>query len=157
VANAAAYPERYAPSAGRPGRPSAGVAVVACMDARLDVYALFGLQPGEAHVIRNAGGIVTEDTLRSLALSQRLLETTEIVLVHHTSCGLLGLDDEEVARQLEADTGQRPPWRAGGFSDAEADVRASARIIAADPWVPSKQIRGFLFEVADGTLREVSL
>lgn len=150
---AAGYPDE--PPA---GRPSTGVAIVACMDARIDVYRLFGLEPGQAHVIRNAGGLVTEDAIRSLAISQRYLGTEEIILVHHTSCGMQGLDDEALASELEKETGSRPAWRAGGFADPHEDVRASALAIRDCPYIPSRdQLRGFVFDVDTGRLDEVSL
>lgn len=155
VANAAAHPERYNPATGLSARPTSGVTVVACMDARIDIHSLLGLQVGEAHVIRNAGGLLTDDAVRSLVISQRALGTTEIILIHHTGCGLDGLDDEEFAASLEAETGRRPTWRAGGFTDPEQDVRESMAAVRADPFLLSKQVRGFVFDVVDGTLREV--
>jgi len=139
-----------------PMPPARQVAVVACMDARLNPYGLLGLREGDAHVIRNAGGVVTEDVVRSLAISQRLLGTREIVLVHHTDCGMLTFTDEEFAAQVEADTGIRPPWAAESFRDPAADVRQSIARIAANPFVPHKdQVRGFVYSVTDGTLAEV--
>jgi carbonic anhydrase len=156
IHQASAYPTEYAPSAGRPGQPSAGVAVVACMDARLDVWNLLGLEEGEAHVIRNAGGLITEDALRSLVISQRALGTSEIILIHHTRCGMQGLDAGAFLASLEAETGTRPPWQPGGFDDVEQDVRASMAAIRSDPFLVSKQVRGFVFDVDDGTLREVA-
>lgn len=138
--------------------PARKVAVVACMDARLDVYRVLGLAEGDAHVIRNAGGAVTADTLRSLAISQRLLGTEEIVLVHHTDCGMLTFHDDELRGAIEAETGIRPTWAAEAFSDLDADVRQSAARIRADVAVPRRDaIRGFVFDVADGTLHEVVL
>jgi carbonic anhydrase len=156
VANASAYQARYANWAGRPGRPSLGVTVVTCMDARIDVYSLFGLEPGEVHVIRNAGGLITDDAIRSLAISQRLLGTTEIVLVHHTGCGMQGLDDDDFAAQLSSAAGRQPPWRAGGFADPVQDVRDSMAAVMADPFIPNKNVRGFVFDVESGRLLEVS-
>jgi carbonic anhydrase len=136
--------------------PSRHVAVVACMDARLDVYRLLGLQVGEAHVVRNAGGVVTDDVIRSLAISQRLLGTTEIVLLHHTDCGMLTFADDDFRRQIEAETGIRPTWSAETFSDPEGDVRQSLARIAASPFLPHKEsVRGFVVDVATGRLREV--
>lgn len=141
-----------------PGPPSRGLAVVACMDARLDVAAALGIDLGEAHVIRNAGGIVTDDVIRSLCLSQRALGTRRIVLVHHTRCGVQGLDDESFADGVEADVGERPPWPFGGFADAEDDVRESARRLVASPFVPvTDEIRGFVYDVDTGRLHEVAL
>jgi carbonic anhydrase len=136
--------------------PSRQVAVVACMDARLDVYRLLGLQEGEAHVIRNAGGVVTDDVVRSLTISQRLLGTREIVLIHHTDCGMLTFTDEEFADQLEADTDQRPSWASESFTDVDEDVRKSIGRIRSSPFIPhTDQVRGFVFDVATGRLREV--
>ncbi|WEV26737.1 carbonic anhydrase [Streptomyces sp. 71268] len=136
--------------------PSRHVAVVACMDARLNVYAALGIQEGEAHVIRNAGGAVTENEIRSLAISQRLLGTREIVLVHHTDCGMLTFSDDAFRRQIEEETGIRPPWAAEAFGDVEQDVRQSVRRIKASPFVPhTDAVRGFVFDVATGRLNEV--
>jgi carbonic anhydrase len=152
--------ERYAEGfAGPlPMPPARQVAVVACMDARLDVYRLLGLAAGEAHVIRNAGGVVTDDQIRSLAISQRLLGTREIVLIHHTDCGMLTFTDPQFRDQIEADTGVRPTWSAEAFDDLAADVRRSARRITSSPFVPhTDQVRGFVFDVATGRLSEVPL
>jgi carbonic anhydrase len=152
--------ERYAaskPASPDTPRPSTGVAVVACMDARLDVFALFGFSRGDAHVIRNAGGVVTDDVIRSLTISQRFLGTKEIILVHHTQCGLQDFDDEAFAAELEAETGSRPEWRARGFTDAAADMRRSIEAIRSNPYIPSRdQVRGFVFDVVDGRLHEVT-
>jgi len=138
--------------------PSKAVAVVACMDARLNVYALLGLQDGEAHVIRNAGGAVTEDAIRSLTISQRLLGTREILLIHHTDCGMLTFTDAELNAQLVRDTGIRPAWSAETFDDLDADVRQSIRRVKASPFLPhTEDVRGFVFDVATGRLREVVL
>jgi carbonic anhydrase len=127
------------------------------MDARLDVYALLGLSPGEAHVIRNAGGIVTEDAIRSLAISQHLLGTREVMLVHHTQCGLQQLDDEAFAADLERSAGVRPAWRAGGFPEVVDDVRRSITELKGCPFLPFRdQIRGFVFDVSSGRLSEVA-
>ena len=156
VANAAEYFKSGAQDGGLEARPARGVAVVCCMDARIDVYSLLGLRTGEAHVIRNAGGLVTEDAIRSLAISQRFLGTREVVLIHHTNCGLQGLDDEKLASELEAETGTRPTWRAGGFSDPADDVRRSIAALRADPFIALKDsIRGFVFDVKTGGLEEV--
>ncbi|MFT2015433.1 beta-class carbonic anhydrase [Streptomyces sp. 796.1] len=136
--------------------PSRHVAVVACMDARLNVYAALGLKEGEAHVIRNAGGAVTENEIRSLAISQRLLGTREIVLIHHTDCGMLTFTDDAFRQQIEEETGIRPAWAAEAFDDVERDVRQSVRRIKASPFVPhTDQVRGFVFDVATGRLNEV--
>src|SRR3954452_22950707 len=136
--------------------PSKQVAVLACMDARLDVYRALGLNEGEAHVIRNAGGVVTDDEIRSLAISQRLLGTTDIVLVHHTDCGMLTFTDEDLLGAIERDTGVRPAWSCETFTDLEADVRASTQRITDSPFIPQKgSVRGFLFDVATGRLGEV--
>ena len=143
---------------GLPGAPSLAVAIVACMDARLDVASALGLDLGDAHVIRNAGGVVTDDVVRSLCLSQRALGTREIVLVHHTRCGVHGLDDEAVSASIEAEVGQRPPWPLGGFDDVEEDVRESARRLRASPFLPHVDaIRGFVYDVDTGRLHEVPL
>jgi carbonic anhydrase len=136
--------------------PAQHVAVVACMDARLNVYGLLGLAEGEAHVIRNAGGVVTDDAVRSLAISQRLLGTTEIILIHHTDCGMLTFTDDAVKAQIEADTGIRPPFALEAFSDLDADVRQSIARIKASPFIPHKNVRGFVYDVHKGTLAEVS-
>ena len=140
-----------------PMPPSRKVVIVACMDARINPYGLLGLSEGEAHVIRNAGGVVSEDVIRSLAISQRLLGTREIVLIHHTDCGMLTFSDDDFKAQIEADTGIRPPWAAEAFADPADDVRQSLRRIAANPFVPHKdQVRGFVYSVAEGTLSEVT-
>jgi carbonic anhydrase len=136
--------------------PAKHVAVLACIDARIDVYGVLGLEEGEAHVIRNAGGVVTDDEIRSLAISQRLLGTREIVLIHHTDCGMLTFTDDEFAASLEADTGERPGWHARAFNDLDEDVRSSIRTITESPFVPhTDSVRGFVFDVATGRLREV--
>ncbi len=136
--------------------PAKGVAIVACMDARLNVYGLFGLHEGDAHVIRNAGGVVTQDELRSLAISQRLLGTTEIVLVHHTDCGMLTFTDDGFRQQIESETGVRPTWSAEAFSDLDQDVRQNIARIRAEPAIPhTDAVRGFVYDVSDGSLREV--
>lgn len=137
--------------------PSKGVAVVACMDARLDVYRILGLQEGEAHVIRNAGGVVTDDEIRSLAISQRLLGTSEIVLIHHTDCGMVTFTDGDFRDAIEAETGQRPAWHSEAFPDLEQDVRDSVERITSSPFVPVRtSVRGFVFDVATGRLHEIS-
>jgi carbonic anhydrase len=137
--------------------PAKKVAVIACMDARLSVYGMLGLTEGDAHVIRNAGGVVTEDEIRSLAISQRLLGTEEIILIHHTDCGMLTFTDDEFKASIEKDTGIRPGWAAEAFPDLDADVRQSIARIKASPFVPNKDsVRGFVYEVESGRLREVS-
>jgi carbonic anhydrase len=151
--------ERYAAQFDRGGLgapPSKRVAVVACMDARLDPYALLGLTEGDAHVIRNAGGVITDDQIRSLAISQHLLGTREIVLLHHTDCGMLTFTDEQFSDRLEAETGNRPEWSARAFADLDEDVRDSVRRIRESPFIPhTGGIRGFVYDVDEGTLREV--
>ena len=137
--------------------PAKGVAVVACMDARLDVVSLLGLEVGDAHIIRNAGGVVTDDEIRSLAISQRLLGTTEVVLIHHTDCGMLTFTDDEFKRQIQDDTGIKPEWAAEAFSDLDEDVRQSIARVKASPFLPNKDsVRGFVYEVESGRLREVT-
>jgi carbonic anhydrase len=136
--------------------PASHVAVVACMDARLNVYGILGLKEGEAHVIRNAGGVVTDDEIRSLAISQRLLGTTEIILIHHTDCGMLTFTDDDFKRSIEAETGIKPAWAAEAFPDLDDDVRQSVARIKASPFIPHQNaIRGFVFDVATGKLNEV--
>ncbi|MGO1050025.1 beta-class carbonic anhydrase [Crossiella sp. CA198] len=136
--------------------PARGLAVLACMDARLDVYRVLGLQEGESHVIRNAGGVVTEDEIRSLAISQRLLGTTEIILIHHTDCGMLTFTDDGFKASIQAETGVKPPWAAEAFSDLETDVRQSIARIRNSPYIPhTDSVRGFVFDVATGKLNEV--
>ena len=150
--------ERYAESFGGqlPLPPSAHLAVVACMDARLNVYAILGLREGQGHVIRNAGGVITDDAIRSLAISQRLLGTTEVVLIHHTDCGMLTFTDDEFKAGIQQETGIKPEWAAEAFPDLDEDVRQSINRIKANPFVPHKDhIRGFVFDVASGRLREV--
>jgi carbonic anhydrase len=140
-----------------PMPPSKALAVVACMDARLNVYALLGLHEGEAHVIRNAGGVVSDDVLRSLVISQRLLGTREVILIHHTDCGMLTFSDDAVKADIEADVGLRPHFALEAFSDLERDVRQSIARIKASPFVPSKDsIRGFIYDVRSGALQEVA-
>ena len=154
LANNAEYAASF--SGPLPMPPAKGVAVLACMDARLDVYRLLGLHEGEAHVIRNAGGVVTDDAIRSLTISQRLLGTTEIVLVHHTDCGMLTFTDDAFKADIHSDTGIKPHWSAEAFSDLETDVRQSIARIKASPFVPNRDsVRGFVFDVATGKLAEV--
>ena len=136
--------------------PARHVAVVACMDARLNVYAILGLNDGDAHVIRNAGGVVTDDEIRSLAISQRLLGTQEVILIHHTDCGMLTFTDDGFKESIQKDTGIKPEWAAEAFPDLDADVRQSIARIKASPFVPNKDsVRGFVYEVETGKLREV--
>jgi carbonic anhydrase len=136
--------------------PARKVAVLACMDARLNPYGLLGLQEGDAHVIRNAGGVVTDDEIRSLAISQRLLGTEEIILIHHTDCGMLTFTDDEFKRSVQDDTGIKPEWAAEAFGDLDQDVRQSVARILASPFIPNKgSVRGFVYEVETGRLREV--
>lgn len=139
-----------------PMPPGRKVAVVACMDARLNPYGLLGLKEGDSHVIRNAGGVVTDDVLRSLAISQRLLGTEEVVLIHHTDCGMLTFRDDDFKAQIEDDTGMRPRWSPESFTDPEEDVRQSLARVKADPFLPhATVVRGFVYDVKDGALREV--
>ncbi|MEO7194944.1 MAG: carbonic anhydrase [Pseudonocardiaceae bacterium] len=154
LANNARYTETF--SGPLPMPPARHLAVVACMDARLDVYRILGLKEGEAHVIRNAGGVITDDEIRSLAISQRLLGTREIILIHHTECGMLTFTDDEFKRSIQDDTGIKPAWAAEAFPDLDEDVRQSIARIKANPSVPHKDsIRGFVFDVATGKLNEV--
>src|SRR5260370_31726837 len=135
--------------------PSKHVAVVACMDARLNVYGILGLGDGEAHVIRNAGGVITDDEIRSLAISQRLLGTSEIILIHHTDCGMLTFTDDAFKRSIQDETGIKPPWSAESFPDLEEDVRQSMARILASAFIPHKEpVRAFGFDVAPGTLSD---
>ena len=152
--------ERYAESFDKgdlPLPPGKGVAVVACMDARLNVYGMLGLQEGDAHVIRNAGGVITDDEIRSLAISQRLLGTREIILIHHTDCGMLTFSDDELKQQIQNDVGIKPHFPMESFSDLEEDVRQSTARIQASPFILHKDsVRGFIYEVETGRLREVT-
>ena len=137
--------------------PGRKVAVLACMDARLDPARVLGLEEGDAHVIRNAGGVVSDDAIRSLAISQHLLSTEEIVIIHHTDCGMLTFSDQEFAERLESETGSRPGWNAQAFEDLDVDVRDSIARIKGSPFVPrTDSVRGFIYEVETGRLREVS-
>jgi carbonic anhydrase len=142
---------------GLPMPPGKQVAVVACMDARLNVYGILGLAEGDAHVIRNAGGVVSDDVIRSLLISQRLLGTHEVVLIHHTDCGMLTFSDDDVKAGVQADTGLKPPFALEAFGDLDTDVHQSIARIKASPFVPDKtSIRGFVFDVGSGKLREVT-
>jgi carbonic anhydrase len=155
LVNNARYAESF--SGPLPMPPSSGVAVVACMDARLNVYGILGLNDGEAHVIRNAGGVITDDEIRSLAISQRLLGTTEIILIHHTDCGMLTFTDDGFKAAIQQETGIKPEWAAEAFGDLDDDVRQSIRRIKASPFIPhTDAVRGFIFDVASGKLHEVS-
>src|SRR6476661_1417197 len=154
LANNARYAETF--SGPLPLPPSAHVAVVACMDARLNVYAILGLGDGQAHVIRNAGGVITDDEIRSLAISQRLLGTSEIILIHHTDCGMLTFTDDGFKASIQEETGLKPAWSAEAFGDLDTDVRQSIARIKASPFIPKKEsVRGFVFDVATGKLNEV--
>ena len=136
--------------------PAKHIAIVACMDARLNIYGLLGLSEGDAHIIRNAGGIVTQDELRSLAISQRLLGTKEIVLIHHTDCGMLTFTDDAFRIGIEAETGVKPTWAAEAFTDLDADLRQNIARIKAETSIPVKDsVRGFVYDVVSGKLREV--
>jgi carbonic anhydrase len=156
LANNAAYVEAF-DKGHLPMPPGQSVAVVACMDARLDPARALGLEEGDAHVIRNAGGVVTDDVIRSLTISQRLLGTAEIILIHHTDCGMLTFSDDDVKQQIEEDTGIRPAFALEAFSDLERDVRQSFARIQASPFIPHKDaVRGFIYDVGTGALREVT-
>ena len=156
LGNATGYADAFQ-SGDLPLPPAKGVAIVACMDARLNVYGLLGLSEGDAHVIRNAGGVVTQDELRSLAISQRLLGTTEIVLIHHTDCGMLTFSDDEFRQSILDDIGVKPTWAAEAFTDLDEDVRQNIARIRAEPAIPHKEsVRGFVYDVKSGQLREVA-
>ena len=156
LANNAAYAESF--DGPLPLPPSKHVAVLACMDARLDVYRALGINEGESHVIRNAGGVVTDDAIRSLAISQRLLGTTEIILIHHTDCGMLTFTDDDFKRTIQDEIGVKPPWAAEAFPDLAEDVRQSLQRIENSPFVTKHtSVRGFIFDVATGKLDEVTL
>jgi carbonic anhydrase len=156
IANNGAYAGQFA-KGDLPMPPAKKVAVLACMDARLDPAKALGLEEGDAHVIRNAGGVATEDAIRSLVISQRLLGTNEIILIHHTQCGMETFRDDAVKDQIESDTGLRPSFALEAFPKAEDDVKQTAARIKASPFVPSKNIRGFIYEVESGKLQEVNL
>jgi carbonic anhydrase len=154
--NNAAYAQSFE-KGGLPLPPARGVAVVACMDARLDIHKILGLEEGDAHVIRNAGGVITDDEIRSLTISQRLLGTREIILIHHTDCGMLTFSDDEFKQQIHEDVGMKPHFSMESFSDLEEDVRQSIRRIQANPFIPhTDSVRGFIYEVETGRLREVN-
>jgi carbonic anhydrase len=156
VENNAAYAESFQ-EGDLPLPPARGVAVVACMDARLDVHKILGLEEGDAHVIRNAGGVITDDEIRSLMISQRLLGTREVILIHHTDCGMLTFSDDELKAQIHEEVGLKPHFSMESFSDLEEDLRQSVARIKASPFVPHKEsVRGFVYEVETGRLREVT-
>jgi carbonic anhydrase len=138
-----------------PTAPQLHLAVLTCMDSRLDLFGALGLELGEAHLIRNAGGIATDDAVRSLLLSQRLLDTRAVMVIHHTRCGLETFDEESLLNELEATLGQRPPFRLGAYDDVDADVRSTVATLSASPFVVGTEIRGFVFDVDNGDLREV--
>ena len=143
---------------GLPMPPAKKVAVLACMDARLDVHKILGIEEGDAHVIRNAGGVATDDAIRSLLISQRLLGTEEIILIHHTDCGMLTFRDDELKGEIEKETGIRPQFALEAFGDLEADVRQSIGRIEASPFIPRKAgVRGFVYDVRSGKLNEVKV
>jgi carbonic anhydrase len=154
--NAESYAARF-DGGNLPSAPARRVAIVACMDARLDLDALLGLRQGEAHVIRNAGGVITDDEIRSLSISQRRLGTEEIILVHHTDCGMMSFTDADFKRSLFEETGIEPTWAVETFGDLEENVRESIARIHASPFIPRKNVRGFVYQVEDGRLREVSV
>ncbi|SBW22536.1 beta-class carbonic anhydrase [Protofrankia symbiont of Coriaria ruscifolia] len=155
LANNAAYAKTF--TGPLPLPPSKHIAVVACMDARLNVYAILGLGEGEAHVIRNAGGVVTAGEIRSLTISQRLLGTNEIILIHHTDCGMLTFTDDAFKRSIQDETGIKPEWAAESFTDLAEDVHQSIARIKANPFIPhTDAVRGFIFDVATGLLTEVA-
>ena len=154
VTAAAAYEANFSPS-GRSAAPTRHVAVVACMDVRLDLFALLGLEVGDCHLLRNAGGSVTDDTLRSLVISQRLLGTRATFMVHHTECGMTSVDDEAFLDELERESGVRPSWSPGAFADPFVDARRSLERIRSCPWLKSTEARAFVFDVVTGSLTEV--
>ncbi|WP_296665769.1 carbonic anhydrase [Demequina sp.] len=154
LANNRAYTQSYLPD--RPLPPRRQLAIVACMDSRLDVFSMLGLEIGDAHVIRNAGGVVTDDVIRSLVISQRKLGTREVILIHHTDCGALTFTDDELRNQLLEETGLKPTWSPESFRDLDADLRQSMERIWRSPFmVDTSQVRGFVFDVHTGALREV--
>ncbi|MFE9763980.1 beta-class carbonic anhydrase [Streptomyces sp. NPDC005808] len=140
---------------GMGARPVLGVAVVACMDARIDLHAALGLELGDCHTVRNAGGVVTDDTIRSLTISQRALGTRSVVLIHHTGCGLQSLT-EDFRIELEMEVGQRPAWAVESFKDVDQDVRQSMQRVRTSPFLlHTDDVRGFVFDVTTGLLREI--
>ncbi len=155
IANNARYAQAYPGPAA--GRPALGLAVVACMDSRINVPGVLGLADGDAHIIRNAGGVITDDAIRSLAISQRLLGTREIVLIHHTGCGMLTISDDGFREALQEDTGVKPTWAVEAFGDLDADIRQSMARIRMSPFIPhTGAVRGFVLDVGTGLLREVA-
>jgi carbonic anhydrase len=155
VASAAEHAAAFEATLRTP-RPARRVAVVACMDARLDLFGILGLKPGDAHLIRNAGGVATDDVIRSLAISQRKLGTREVILVHHTDCGMLTFTEDELRQELLLETGVKPAWSAEAFTDLDADVRSSMQRIRTSPFIPHRDtVRGFVYDVDTGVLREV--
>ena len=156
IANNRAYAEAFA-KGGLAKAPARKVAVVTCMDARIDPARVLGLEEGDAHVLRNAGGVVSDGEIRDLAISQHVLGTEEVVVIQHTDCGMQALDDEEFADRLERASGQRPPWHVHTFDDLDESVRESLRRIADSPFIPNRSsVRGFVYEVETGVLREVT-
>lgn len=156
LANNAAYAAAF-DKGDLPMPPAKKLAVLACMDARLNVFGALGLQEGDAHVIRNAGGVVTDDEIRSLAISQRLLGTEEIILIHHTDCGMLTFTDDEFKHSIELEVGVKPQWAAESFTDLDVDLRQSIARIKASPFIPNRDnVRGFVYDVTTGKLREVT-
>ena len=154
--NNAAYAEAF-DKGDLPMPPAKHIAIVTCMDARLSPYVMLGLREGDAHVIRNAGGVITDDEIRSLAISQRLLGTREIMLIHHTDCGMLTFSDDELKQQIQEDVGVKPHFSMESFTDVEEDVRQSIARVQNSPFIPNKDsVRGFVYEVETGRLREVS-
>jgi carbonic anhydrase len=150
-----AHNAAYAGPGDLPAQPARGLAIVTCMDARIDVFAMLGLQVGDAHVIRNAGGVATEDAIRSLAISQRLLGTRTVLVVQHTGCGMLKVDDEEFRAALRAEVGHAPPWSTEAFDDLDASVHRSVERVRSDPFLLADEVRGFVYDVGTGRLREV--
>jgi carbonic anhydrase len=156
LANNEAYAAQF-DNGDLPLPPARKIAIIACMDARVSPYALLGLREGDAHVIRNAGGVVTDDEIRSLAISQRLLGTEEIMLIHHTDCGMLTFNDDDFKQQIEDEVGIKPQWAVEAFTDVDRDVRQSLARITSSPFIPHKEsVRGFVYEVETGRLREVT-
>lgn len=155
VAHNRAYVDRHGHRE-MPTSPQLHLAVLTCMDSRLDLFGALGLNLGEAHLVRNAGGLASDDAIRSLLLSQRLLGTRAVMVIHHTRCGLETFDEESLADEIEGSVGVRPPFRLGAFADVDEDVRETVATLLASPFVDSTEIRGFVFDVDDGDLREVS-
>ena len=154
--NNAAFAKTFKAIKPSDGRPKRKIAVIACMDARLDIFKILGLEEGDAHIVRNAGGIVNDDVIRSLIISQHLLGTEEIVLVHHTDCGMLTFDEAELRRRVESHAGRAPPFLFGAFADLEKDVRLCKRRLRSSPFILKKErIRGFIYDVKSGGLEEV--